>query len=69
MKEWSPNDPADINFPSEEPNEQHVFFSLDPAELEALNIKAGQMVSYDLCKGDNGRYYAINLEVIDDEDS
>lgn len=45
------------------------FFSLDPAELEALKIKAGQMVSYDLCRGDNGRYYAINLEVVDEEES
>jgi hypothetical protein len=23
------------------------------------------MVSYDLHKGDNGRYYAINIEVVD----
>lgn len=69
MKEWSQNNSADINTPSEEFNEQNVFFSLDPAELEALKIKAGQMVSYDLCRGDNGRYYAINLEVVDEEES
>jgi hypothetical protein len=65
MKEWSSTSPADTEVPLEELDEQSVFFSLDPAELKSLNIKPGQMVSYDLHKGDNGRYYAINIEVVD----
>ncbi|MBV7569158.1 hypothetical protein [Pseudomonas sp. PDM27] len=49
--------------------EHEVFFSLDQAELDKLKIKPGQLVSYELCRGDNGRYYAINLEIVDAEES
>lgn len=69
MKKWTSTSPVDTEVPPEELDEQSVFFSLDPAELERLNIKPGQMVSYDLHKGDNGRYYAINIEVVDAEGS
>lgn len=64
MKKQKSTDSADIEEASENLDEQEIFFSIDQAEIDSLKIKAGQLVSYELCRGDNGRYYAINLEVV-----
>lgn len=70
MKKRTLNDSAQggIELASEDLDDQEIFFSLDQAEYDGLKIKPGQLVSYELCRGDNGRYYAINLKVIDGEE-
>lgn len=40
-----------------------IIFCISPGDPV---IKAGQRVTYDIVQSDNGRNYAINLEVIDD---
>lgn len=66
MEKWNSTSSADTEIPLDELDDDSVFFTIDPAELEGLNIKPGQMVSYDLHKGDNGRYYATNIEIVDE---
>ncbi|EJM65773.1 hypothetical protein [Pseudomonas sp. GM55] len=65
MNNQNSTDSDGIESPTEDLDEQEIFFSIDQSEIDRLKIKAGQQVSYELCRGDNGRHYAINLEVVD----
>lgn len=49
-------------------NGQHIFFRVPPVEEGGPVIKPGQKVAYELMLGDDGQYYAINLQVISDDE-
>ncbi|SDS08164.1 hypothetical protein SAMN05216496_0744 [Pseudomonas sp. Z003-0.4C(8344-21)] len=40
-----------------------IIFCISPDDPIIKHIKAGQKVTYDLVRGDNGRYYAVNLKL------
>ncbi|MCQ6257535.1 hypothetical protein [Pseudomonas sp. Q11] len=49
-------------------NRRDIFFSVRPIEEGGPVIKPGQKVAYELMLGDDGQYYAINLQVISDDE-
>lgn len=57
-----------IGLTNPQENRRDIFFSVRPIEEGAPVIKPGQKVAYELMLGDDGQYYAINLQVIDDEE-
>ncbi|WP_434594902.1 hypothetical protein J3Q09_02825 [Pseudomonas sp. R4-83] len=40
-----------------------IIFCISPDDPIIKHIKAGQKVTYDLVRGDNGRYYAVDLKL------
>lgn len=61
------SDGSSVGLPTADENERDIFFSVPPTREGGPVIKPGQKVSYELMLGDDGQYYAINLQVIDDE--
>jgi cold shock CspA family protein len=49
-------------------NDQDIFFCVKPVEEGGPVIKPGQKVTYELMLGSDGHYYAINLQLIDDDE-
>ncbi|WP_166364218.1 cold-shock protein [Pseudomonas akapageensis] len=49
-------------------NGADIFFRVRSVEDGGPAIKEGQTVTYELMQGKDGRYYAINIEIVDDPD-
>ena len=45
-----------------------IIFCISPDDPIIKHIKAGQKVTYDLVRGDNGQYYAVDIKLAQDED-
>jgi hypothetical protein len=45
-----------------------IIFCISPDDPIMKYIKAGQKVTYDLVRGDNGQYYAVDIKLAQDED-
>lgn len=45
-----------------------LIFCISPGDPIIKRIKAGQKVTYDLVRGDNGRFYAVDIRLAQDED-
>ncbi|PIF49835.1 hypothetical protein CLU80_2180 [Pseudomonas sp. 29] len=43
-----------------------IIFCISPDDPIIKYIKAGQKVTYDLKRGDNGKNYAVNIQIEDD---
>lgn len=43
-----------------------IIFCISPDDPIIKHIKAGQKVTYDLKRGDNGKNYAVNIQIEDD---
>jgi hypothetical protein len=43
-----------------------IIFCISPDDPIIKYIKAGQKVTYDLVRGDNGKNYAVNIQIEDD---
>lgn len=48
--------------------DQDIFFSVTPVAEGGPVIKPGQKVTYELMLGGDGRYYAIDLQLIGDDE-
>ena len=40
-----------------------IIFCISPDDPIIKHIKAGQKVTYDLVRGDNGQYYAVDIKL------
>ncbi|QXI11542.1 hypothetical protein [Pseudomonas zeae] len=49
-----------------EPDVPPIIFCISPDDPIIKYIKAGQKVTYDLKRGDNGKNYAVNIQIEDD---
>lgn len=45
-----------------------IIFCIDRGHPDFKHIKAGQKVTYDLVRGDNGQFYAVDIRLAQDED-
>ena len=51
-----------------DPDVPPIIFCIDPDDPIIKHIKAGLKVTYDLVCGDNGKYYAVDIRLAQDED-
>ncbi|WP_256576844.1 MULTISPECIES: hypothetical protein [unclassified Pseudomonas] len=51
-----------------EPDVPPIIFCISPDDPIIKHIKAGLKVTYDLVRGDNGRYYAVDIKLAHEED-
>ncbi|WP_085629982.1 MULTISPECIES: hypothetical protein [unclassified Pseudomonas] len=56
-EEWAMQ--ANLSSPS-------IIFCIDPSDPLMKRIKAGQTVTYELVRGDNGQWYAIDIRLESD---
>jgi len=59
---------GDIGLSATYENERDIYFSVPPIKEGGPAIKPGQKVTYELMLGDDGQYYAINLQVVSDDE-
>ncbi|MCL6705194.1 hypothetical protein [Pseudomonas sp. T1.Ur] len=57
-----------IGLTSADNNKQDILFSVLPTKEGGPAIKPGQKVTYELMLGDDGQYYAINIQVISEDE-
>jgi Cu/Ag efflux protein CusF len=55
------NELLDLDIPS-------IIFCISPDDPIIKHIKAGQKVTYDLVRGDNGQFYAVDIRLAQEEE-
>ncbi|WP_426205684.1 hypothetical protein [Pseudomonas sp. TWP3-1] len=55
------NEPLDPDIPP-------IIFCISPDDPIIKHIKAGQKVTYDLVRGDNYQFYAVDIKLAQEED-
>lgn len=50
-----------------EPEVTPIIFCISPDDPIIKHIKAGQTVTYDLVRGDNGQFYAVDIRLVQGE--
>lgn len=51
-----------------DPDIPPIIFCISPDDPIIKHIKEGQKVTYDLVRGDNGQFYAVDIRLAQDED-
>lgn len=52
-----------------DPDVPPIIFCISPDDPIIKHIKTGQTVIYDLVRGDNGRFYEVNIRLTQEGDS
>ncbi|MHB2250239.1 hypothetical protein [Pseudomonas fitomaticsae] len=45
-----------------------LIFCISPGDPIIKHIKEGQKVTYDLVRGDNGQFYAVDIRLVQEEE-
>lgn len=51
-----------------DPDRPSIIFCINPGDPIIKHIKEGQKVTYDLVRGDNGQFYAVDIRLVQEEE-